>query len=75
MTADIPSLIFVTDSGIEVKRSYNKFTDSFGGYDHADIYDANLSGKQLAEVAALMSDKPRTYEEYLHYVQSNKGEQ
>lgn len=73
--ADIPSLTFVTDSGIEVKRFYNRFMDSFGGYEHRDMHDMNLDRKQLEEVASMMKDKPKTYDEYLIYTQANQGEQ
>lgn len=72
---DIPSLTFTTDSGIEVKRFYNKFIDPFGGNEYRDMHDMNLNRKELDEVSAMMRDKPKTYGDYLRYVQSNGGEQ
>lgn len=72
---DIPHITFVTENGTEVKRYYNKYIDSFGGKDYADVYDANVGKSELREINSILDSKPKTYKEYMEYIQSNKGEQ
>lgn len=74
-TSTIPNLTFVTDGGVEVRRFYNRHKDPFGGRDYRDLVAQNLSRSEAADVARMMAGKPRTYEEYVRYVQSNGGEQ
>lgn len=69
----IPNLIFTTQDGIEVQRFYNKYVDSFGGVDYRDVYDSDIDKKQLDEIGRMMSDKPKTYGDYLKYVRENTG--
>lgn len=69
----IPNLVFVTEDGVEVQRFFNKYTDSFGGVEYRDVYDSSIDRKQLAAIGQMMVDKPRTYDEYLKYIQANIG--
>lgn len=75
VNVNIPSITFMTDNGVEVKRYYNKYTDCFGGNPYRDVYDSDLTASDLRQVERLMNDKPKTYDEYIKYIQSNICEQ
>ena len=70
---EIPNLVFTTEDGVEVKRFFNKYVDCFGGVEYKDVYDSSVDKRQLARIGKMMLDKPKTYSEYLKYIQANVG--